>query len=69
MDKEFVQVMLRDPQHGAGNKKVIEGWLAKWLPYVREAIDAFAPLFDRATVNRIRSRKRENELRGSIRRS
>ena len=48
--KEFVQVMLRDPEHGAGNKKVIEGWLAKWLPYVREAIHAFAPLFDRATV-------------------
>jgi len=48
--KEFVQVMLRDPEHGPGNKKVVEGWLAKWLPYVREAIHAFAPLFDRATV-------------------
>jgi len=48
--KEFVQVLLRDPEHGPGNKKVIEGWLAKWLSYAREAVHAFAPLFDRPTV-------------------
>ena len=25
---------------------MIEGWLAKWLPYVRAAMHAFAPAFD-----------------------
>src|SRR3712207_7766999 len=43
--KEFVQVLLRDPEHGVGNKRVIEGWLATWLPYTREAMQAFAPVF------------------------
>jgi len=44
--KELVQVLLRDPEHGAGNKKQIESWLAKWLPYTRDAIAGFAPAFD-----------------------
>jgi methane monooxygenase component A beta chain/propane monooxygenase small subunit len=48
--KEFVQVLLRDPEHSAGNKQVIEGWLANWLPYTREAAQEFAPLFDLPTV-------------------
>ena len=48
--KEFGHVLLRDPEHGTRNKKVISGWLAKWLPYVREAMQGFAPLFDRPTV-------------------
>ncbi len=48
--KEYVHVLLRDPEHASGNKKVIEGWLAKWLPYVREAMRDFAPLFDKPTV-------------------
>ncbi|MGE0820959.1 MAG: methane monooxygenase [Candidatus Binatia bacterium] len=48
--KEFVQVLLRDPEHGAGNKKVVEGWLAQWLPLVREAMQNFAPVFDRPTA-------------------
>jgi alkene monooxygenase beta subunit len=48
--KEFVQVLLRDPEHGAGNKKVIEGWLAKWVPAVRAAMQAFAPAFDTPTA-------------------
>jgi Methane/Phenol/Alkene Hydroxylase len=48
--KEFVNVLLRDPEHGAGNKKVIESWLAKWRPYVQNAMLAFAPLFEVPTV-------------------
>lgn len=48
--KEFVNVLLRDPEHGAGNKKTIEGWVAKWGPQVREAMQGFAPLFDKPTV-------------------
>jgi hypothetical protein len=48
--KEFVNVLLRDPEHGAGNKKVIEGWLAKWRPYVQKAMLALAPLFEIPTV-------------------
>ena len=44
--KEFVQVLLRDPEHGSGNKKVIEGWITKWGSYVKDAMQAFAPLFD-----------------------
>jgi hypothetical protein len=43
--KEFVGILLRDPEHGAGNKKVIEGWLATWLPATREAVQGLAPLF------------------------
>jgi hypothetical protein len=48
--KAFVQVLLQDPEHGAGNKKVIENWLVKWLSYTQEAVRAFAPLFDLPTV-------------------
>ena len=48
--KELVNVLLRDPEHGAGNKKVIEGWVAKWQAYAQEAMQAFAPLFDIPTV-------------------
>jgi methane monooxygenase component A beta chain/propane monooxygenase small subunit len=44
--KEFVSTLLRDPEHGVGNKKVIEGWLAKWLSATREAMQGLAPLFD-----------------------
>ncbi len=44
--KEFVKVLLRDPEHGQGNKRVIEGWLTKWLPYTREAVQGLAPLFN-----------------------
>ncbi len=48
--KELISVLLRDPEHGGGNKNVIEGWLAKWLPYTREAMQNLAPLFALATV-------------------
>lgn len=48
--KEFVNILLRDPEHGAGNKKVIEEWIAKWSPYAREAMQGFAALFDKPTV-------------------
>lgn len=48
--KEFVSVLLRDPEHSTGNKKVIEGWIAKWLPYTQEAMQGLAPLFDLPTV-------------------
>jgi alkene monooxygenase beta subunit len=48
--KEFVTVLLRDPEHGPGNKQVMEGWLAKWLPYTREAMQRLAPLFDLPSV-------------------
>jgi hypothetical protein len=48
--KAFVQVLLQDPEHGAGNKKVIESWLVKWLSYTREAVRAFAPIFAMATM-------------------
>jgi propane monooxygenase small subunit len=48
--KEFVSILLRDPEHGAGNKKVIEGWLAKWLPATREAMQGSAALFDVPTA-------------------
>jgi hypothetical protein len=44
--KELVQVLLRDPEHGQGNAKVITEWLAKWLPLTRAAMQGFAPLFD-----------------------
>ncbi|HKA52783.1 MAG TPA: methane monooxygenase, partial [Candidatus Binatia bacterium] len=43
--KEFVGTLLRDPEHGAGNKQVIEGWLNKWLPATREAVQGLVPLF------------------------
>lgn len=42
----LVNVLLRDPEHGVGNKKIVEAWLAKWLPYTRAAMEDFAPLFD-----------------------
>ncbi len=48
--KEFVQVLLRDPEHGTGNKKVIDGWLAKWVPMVRDAMHEFAPIFGIPTI-------------------
>ncbi len=48
--KEFVSVLLRDPEHGPGNKKVIEGWIAKWRPSTQEAVQGLAPLFDLPTV-------------------
>jgi methane monooxygenase component A beta chain/propane monooxygenase small subunit len=48
--KEFVATLLRDPEHGVGNKKVIEGWVGKWLPHTREAMQGLAPLFDIPTV-------------------
>jgi methane monooxygenase component A beta chain/propane monooxygenase small subunit len=48
--KEFVSILLRDPEHGAGNKKVIESWLAKWLPHTREAMQNFAAIFDIPTA-------------------
>jgi propane monooxygenase small subunit len=44
--KEFVSTLLRDPEHGTGNKKVIEGWLTKWLLTTREAMQGLALLFD-----------------------
>jgi methane monooxygenase component A beta chain/propane monooxygenase small subunit len=44
--KEFVNVLLRDPEHGSGNKAVIEGWIAKWLPYAQEAMQGMAWLFN-----------------------
>jgi methane monooxygenase component A beta chain/propane monooxygenase small subunit len=48
--KELVNVLLRDPEHGAGNKKVIESWIGKWLPYTRGAMQEFAPVFDLPVV-------------------
>jgi methane monooxygenase component A beta chain/propane monooxygenase small subunit len=48
--KEFVNVLLRDPEHGVGNKKTIEGWITKWRSYTQEAMQAFAPLFAVPTV-------------------
>ena len=48
--KEFVSTLLHDPEHGAGNKKVIEGWLSQWLPTTREALQGLALLFDIPTV-------------------
>lgn len=43
--KEFVTVLLGDPEHGAGNKKIIEGWIATWSAYTRDAMQGLAPLF------------------------
>jgi hypothetical protein len=48
--REFVNTLLRDPEHGIGNKKVIKNWLAKWLPATREAMQGLAPLFDLPAV-------------------
>ena len=48
--KEFVQVLLRDPEHGAGNKKGMTSWIAKWRSYAKDAMHAFAPLFAMPTV-------------------
>jgi hypothetical protein len=48
--RELVGILLRDPEHGAGNKRVIEGWVAKWLPRTREAMEDFAPVFELPAV-------------------
>jgi len=48
--KAFVNVLLRDPEHGQGNKRVIEGWLGTWVPYTQEAMQGLAPLFDLPTT-------------------
>jgi methane monooxygenase component A beta chain/propane monooxygenase small subunit len=40
--------LLNDPLHGAANKEIITGWIAKWQDYALAACDAFAPVFDQA---------------------
>jgi methane monooxygenase component A beta chain/propane monooxygenase small subunit len=67
--KEFVNVLLRDPEHGASNKKVIAGWIATWLPYARAASQDFAALFDKPTVKPhsfAQARERVEEQYGAL---
>jgi methane monooxygenase component A beta chain/propane monooxygenase small subunit len=45
---ELLNHVLRDPAHGANNKQVINGWIAKWQEYSLAACDAFAPVFEQA---------------------
>ena len=35
-----------DPEHGAGNKQIIQGWLAKWTPLCGKAAQALQALFE-----------------------
>lgn len=44
---DFARLVLEDEQHGAANRDVIAGWMAKWLPAARAAAHALAPLADR----------------------
>ena len=67
--KEFVQVLLSDPEHGQGNKKVIDGWLATWLPYTQEAMQSLAPLFELPTAKPqtfAQARQRVDEQYGEL---
>lgn len=44
----LIEHVLTDPVHGPANKKIIDGWVAKWNAYALDACDAFAPAFESA---------------------
>ncbi len=39
--------LLSDPEHGAHNRTVIDGWLADWLPQAQAAAAAIDPAAER----------------------
>jgi methane monooxygenase component A beta chain/propane monooxygenase small subunit len=43
--QELVRTLLADPDHGAGNRAVISGWLERWTAATSRAVEAFAPAF------------------------
>jgi len=46
--KTLFEHLLNDETHGAKNKEIITGWIAKWNEYALDACEAFAPVFDQA---------------------
>jgi hypothetical protein len=43
---EFVRFVCEDEDHGGGNREVVDGWVAEWLPEAHAAAEALAPIFD-----------------------
>jgi methane monooxygenase component A beta chain/propane monooxygenase small subunit len=43
------------PVPAAENRAVIQGWIDRWAPDILEAVDAFAPVYDLATVGSVKA--------------
>jgi methane monooxygenase component A beta chain/propane monooxygenase small subunit len=41
----FAEFALADPEHGAENRELIDGWIGGWEPEVNAAVDALEPIF------------------------
>lgn len=50
---DMMRDMLDDPEHGAANKKTMEGWLAEWVPYSIAAAKGMEPIWSEPEVSAI----------------
>lgn len=50
----LIERLLEDTRHGTENRAIIRDWIRTWDARALSAIDAFAPVFERATVQPVR---------------
>ncbi|EHN10179.1 Methane monooxygenase [Patulibacter medicamentivorans] len=44
----FARFAVQDPEHGAANRVLVDGWLEAWTPETLAAVDALEPILDGA---------------------
>jgi methane monooxygenase component A beta chain/propane monooxygenase small subunit len=50
----LVEHLLDDARHGTQNREIIRDWIRTWDAHALRAIEAFAPVFEHATVQPVR---------------
>ena len=50
---EMFHILAHDPEHGDNNKRVMEGWLAEYLPLCVEAANQMQPIWSQPQVKRV----------------
>ncbi len=50
----LIQRLVDDARYGAHNREIIRRWVGTWDEHALDAIDAFAPVFERAAVQPVR---------------
>ena len=56
------RLLMDDPEHGAGNRNTIVGWVRAWMPAALAALDALAPLARQVPAGLDPGRSRERVL-------
>jgi propane 2-monooxygenase small subunit len=52
--RRLFAMLANDPEHGAANKAVMEGWLAEWTPVSREAARTLQPIWSQPAEKAVR---------------